>query len=1228
LFYLWYQSLDKNIIMKYINQFIGRILLIIGCCFFTLGVKASHLYGGELFYTYISGNTYKITLILYGDCSGNPDAFGALNGATPEVKIYDGSFLYQTIYLNPESSRGIEVTPVCASSLGSTTCNGGSVPGVMKFVYSYNVELYTSSDWQIYSTDRISVSTQAGRSAAITNIFSGGGSSLMTLRATLNNLSQPNSNPTYTTIPTPFFCINVPQEYNQGAVDPNGDSLVYELVPGFEGTTVPRFTVAYQPGFSGAAPLATAPGTFSFSKSSGQLTFTPNMAQTSMVVGLVSEYRKGVLVGTSMREMNFIVLSTCSNKSPTAKLIEDTSKVSKAKISGNAISICKDAGKVIFDLIGNDDDGDNIAITYSGLPSGAIVRIRDDKTKSPKLNFEWDITGKGTGSYNFFITYQDEGCPLSSKQTVAYTINIVDKPTVTIKKVSDITCVRSELFDIEINHEFFPWVYNIYKGSALIKTITSNTKVSRDSLTEGIYTFKFMDGLGCENEFTYSIAPPKQPIIDSLNFKQPKCFGDSSGFVQLYAGGSKAPYSYQLIGGETNTTGLFNDMWAGRHRFRITDANGCFVDTAIFFHDTKEMTLSYTTKIPFCRPYTDGAVTFVAGDGMEPYLYDFEHSGSFSTENHYTDLMSGIYNVLVVDANGCKKDFKVEVKDSVTLKAVYDLKHQLCNGDSMGKIKVRPFIGYTPFVYSFDGSAFNSIDSFTNLKAGEYAVIFKDIKGCIKDTTIKIQEPDTFSLTIETTDLKCNQIPTGEVKVTHIEGNNFDPIRPYQFSINGSAKAPVTSFNSLNAGTHILTVYDVKGCQKDYQVSLDEPDSMSLIATTRWASCDNANDGTLLIEASGGTPGYLYSLNGGISTTSNFFTNLKGDGYGITVTDANGCKKDTTIIVSKPAAIRFDSVRITNPTCEGYTDGAAEIFLSGGTPPYQYANVFGIYGTVNVVSSLSAGIYTLRVRDDNGCIVTNDITLKGYTPIDAQIVDIVSPSCYGFQNGEFKVNVTEGNAPFRLVRNGTTDTITHNHFGGLYKGDYSVVVVDSKNCSKAFPLHISEPDSLGGAVLSTGNDCTGALTGALTADIVGGKPPYYFSWSTGANGIPQISQLPNGSYSLKVSDNNGCVKYYDAFVDFDNCCKPGIPNAFTPNGDGINDAFKLNYKGGIALKEMSIYNRYGQQVFTTNNKDEGWDGRFKGQDEGLGVYYYYIKVVCGNNHDQEVEFKGDLTLIR
>lgn len=185
----------------------NTLLLITVLLCFSQEVMATHLYGADFFYTYVSGTTYNVTLVVYGDCSGS--AFPSLSTSSPEVKIYDSTSLTQSKNLTTQApTSGVEVTPVCPSQLSNTNCvsSTGTIPGVKKFVYTGSVTLgHTSAKWKFQFTGNMGSTAAAGRSNSITNIVPPTGGSVMALEATLDNTSVTNSSPTYTTIPTPFF---------------------------------------------------------------------------------------------------------------------------------------------------------------------------------------------------------------------------------------------------------------------------------------------------------------------------------------------------------------------------------------------------------------------------------------------------------------------------------------------------------------------------------------------------------------------------------------------------------------------------------------------------------------------------------------------------------------------------------------------------------------------------------------------------------------------------------------------------------------------------------------------------------------------------------------------------------------------------------------------------------------------------------------------------------------
>ena len=127
---------------------------------------------------------------------------------------------------------------------------------------------------------------------------------------------------------------------------------------------------------------------------------------------------------------------------------------------------------------------------------------------------------------------------------------------------------------------------------------------------------------------------------------------------------------------------------------------------------------------------------------------------------------------------------------------------------------------------------------------------------------------------------------------------------------------------------------------------------------------------------------------------------------------------------------------------------------------------------------------------------------------------------------------------------------------------------------------------------------------------------------------PMATPTTTTTYVVKGTDLEGCKGYDTITVKVDNVNKGGylMPNAFTPNNDGLNDCFGVKYWGVIEKFEFSIYNRWGNRIFTTKNPRQCWDGTYKGVEQDWGVYVYMIKAktIC----DAEIFRKGTLVLVR
>ncbi len=540
--------------MHLYKPFLLSLLLIL----FAGKLSATHFYGVDLFYSHVSGNTYKVSMVAYGDCIGAQ--FPSFSTQRPRIFIRRGNTEFLNDFLDQEPPKeGIEVTPVCPAELNKTTCvnPAGTVPGVKKFVYSKEFTLSgPAPDWKFVFLGGTDGSTIAGRSNSLTNVITPG---VISLEATLDNTQQFNSSPEYTTIATPFYCIGRATNFNPGAVDADGDSLVYELVPGLDGLQ----PLPYVTSFSGSYPLAAARGTFSFSRRTGQLAFTPDRIQRSLVVYRVSEYRNGVLLGTSMREMT-VVIMPCDNNPP-GGLIPGAEGATV--VDSVTVRTCIGKHEVSFDINPVDaDNGHTINMVAKGLPAGSRLDITNNNTTRPLSRFTWNMPDLPEGDYTFFVTYTDNGCPIASKQTQAYTVRI--QPDTILAEATKSDCGTPGTIKVTVPKGWVPWNYKIYQGSATVYSMAQvPVFVWRDSMEAGKYRVEAVNHLGCTAETEIEI-PVNCDIADVPTAFTPN--GDGKNDILYVRGGNDIKEMYFRIynrwGQLVFETNNINKGWDGRYK--------------------------------------------------------------------------------------------------------------------------------------------------------------------------------------------------------------------------------------------------------------------------------------------------------------------------------------------------------------------------------------------------------------------------------------------------------------------------------------------------------------------------------------------------------------------------------------------------------------------------------------------------------------------------------------
>lgn len=525
---------DQFRFMKSLRLF----LTILSLLAISMNARANHLLGGEINYRLVSssGNAaiYRVTLSFFADCSSNIPgaAFQALVNATPEVTLYKGNNLSsrKKLQYNPLLSDK-EITPACPDELSNTACSNitNPIPGVKLYVYNADFTVIGKNEnWRFAFEGNITfapaLTTIAGRSLIIQNAFivdpNSGTATIMYLEATLNNTTGENNSTAFLSPPTPFFCINKPAEYSLAAVDADQDSLSFTLIPARAVlNNAGQYTnVDYVPPYTALNPLPTIPGNFNFNNINGQLSFTPNLVLNCLVTNLVEEYRNGVRIGSSMREMTFVILDNCNNDAPNSPVsnIENANIISSGE--GNLmLSVCEGQVKnITFDIQATDPDNDNVTVSYANLPAGATITIDNNGTPTPVIHFLWNLIDAPPGNHIFYITYSDDGCPLSTRKTVAYTLTVIPHQTVFATGWLDACPEKADgkawaVPDITIVTDYnYKWLDS---DGSVLRNVQSTTGDTLLNLPPGKYKLYIRNADGCGKNIEYSVGEQSLPAV-------------------------------------------------------------------------------------------------------------------------------------------------------------------------------------------------------------------------------------------------------------------------------------------------------------------------------------------------------------------------------------------------------------------------------------------------------------------------------------------------------------------------------------------------------------------------------------------------------------------------------------------------------------------------------------------------------------------------------------------
>jgi hypothetical protein len=345
---------------------------------------------------------------------------------------------------------------------------------------------------------------------------------------------------------------------------------------------------------------------------------------------------------------------------------------------------------------------------------------------------------------------------------------------------------------------------------------------------------------------------------------------------------------------------------------------------------------------------------------------------------------------------------------------------------------------------------------------------------------------------------------------------------PYFYTWTPNVSSAATA-NGLSAGTYSIIVHDVLGNSGTTAVvTITQPSAIrDSIATNTGVGCNGGNGGSAKVGVKGGVApySYLWSTGGTLATASS----LSAGNYSVRVTDKNGCNNTVNVTITQPNVISDNLGSLTNPSCNG-AFGSVTINISGGTLPYTFTWTHGV-STTATATNLLAGNYTVTVKDAHACNGTPvSFTITQPVAIRDSIVmaSKVNITCNGGNNGSATVAAKYGSLPYTYTWNpNVSATAAANN---LSAGTYSVTVTDNNGCSSSTAtVTITQPGALRDSVAAQANvGCNGGNGGSASIGVKYGKAPYTFAWSPNSDNTYSASSLTAGTYSVIVTDNNGC----------------------------------------------------------------------------------------------------------
>jgi large repetitive protein len=773
------------------------------------------------------------------------------------------------------------------------------------------------------------------------------------------------------------------------------------------------------------------------------------------------------------------------------------------------------------------------------------------------------------------------------------------------------------------------------------------TTQTATGLGAGTHTVNITDGTGCTTSVDITLTEP-DAIVLIVNETAISCNGANDGVITIQANGGTPNHQYSIDGGATfQGTGSFTNLAPGSYSILVRDANDCEATGAATITQASQLTINVSsTNIP-CYDQNTGSIIITASGGTPAYQFSIDGGTTFQGAGNFTNLAAGTYDILVRDNNDCEATQQITISQPTELTLPSStFTNASCHGQCNGTISVPAQGGVPPYSWSWQNNIAGASDfQAQNLCAGTYSVTVSDQNNCQITETFTITEPGAITFESASTNVSCYGGNDGSITFSNIQGGN----PPYQYSVNNGASFQASpSFTGMTAGNHQLVVRDSNNCTASGTILISQPSELTFTTSPDITICPGTST-VISATPQGGTPPYTFNWSHGLgNANNNVVSPTNNTGYSVSITDANGCETNTqTILVSIFSELSILAIGPTMGVCEG-TDVLMSVFVLNGEEPFTYTwsnnvdpNWSSQLGTINYTVNQNT-TFTVTVNDHCGSPLTETIEVdvlplpnptfvatnpSGCYPLETTFLNTMPP---GSTNGVCFWNLGDGNASFNC------DSVSHTYNSpGCY--DVTLTVESPEGCrgSATYPEIICLSDYPQADFIPTPEKANVMDPKIIFINQTDGGQ--FYEWDFGGLGTSfehsPMFNFPSDvarSYQvcLTATNNFGCQDTICKIVEIVEEFSLYLPNAFTPDGDGVNEEFKPIIYGFVPQEfRFVIYNRWGQLIYETVNPEAAWDGKYRGVMVQEGVYAWHLTVKITATAEVRT-YKGHVTLLR